>query len=88
LQCRSEPHIQRDDWFGPATFTSFHSDELLLPSSCRWGTRLIPKTLKLNRAIMQDERGRDLCWEAMHEKDVNKLLTIFLELDLRQKASS
>jgi len=37
---------------------------------------------------MQDERGRDLCWEAMHEKDVNKLLTIFLELDLRQKASS
>ena len=30
---------------------------------------------------MQDERWRDLCWEAMHEKDVNKLLTSFLELD-------
>jgi hypothetical protein len=26
-------------------------------------------------------RWRDLCWEAMHEKDVNKLLMIFLELD-------
>jgi len=30
---------------------------------------------------MQDERWRVLCWEAMHEKDVNKLLMIFLELD-------
>ncbi len=35
----------------------------------------------MNGVIMQDERWRDLCWEAMHEKDVNKLLTIFLELD-------
>ena len=35
----------------------------------------------MNGAIMQDERWRDLCWEAMHEKDVNKLLMIFLELD-------
>jgi hypothetical protein len=31
--------------------------------------------------IRQDQEWRDLCWEAMHEKDVNKLLTIFLELD-------
>jgi hypothetical protein len=30
---------------------------------------------------MQNQEWRDLCWEAMHEKDVNKLLTIFLELD-------
>ena len=30
---------------------------------------------------MQDQDWRDLCWEAMHEKDVNKLLTSFLELD-------
>jgi len=30
---------------------------------------------------MQDERWRDLCLQGMHEKDVNKLLTIFLELD-------
>jgi hypothetical protein len=30
---------------------------------------------------MQDQKWRDLCWEAMHEKDVNKLLMIFLELD-------
>ncbi len=30
---------------------------------------------------MQDQDWRDLCWEAMHEKDVNKLLIIFLELD-------
>jgi hypothetical protein len=30
---------------------------------------------------MQDQEWRDLCWEAMHEKDVNKLLMIFLELD-------
>jgi hypothetical protein len=35
----------------------------------------------MNGVIMQDERWRDLCWEAMHEKNVNKLLTIFLELD-------
>jgi hypothetical protein len=30
---------------------------------------------------MQDQKWRDLCWEAMHEKNVNKLLMIFLELD-------
>jgi hypothetical protein len=30
---------------------------------------------------MQNQDWRDLCWEAMHEKDVNKLLLIFLELD-------
>ena len=30
---------------------------------------------------MQDQKWRDLCWEAMHEKDVDKLLMIFLELD-------
>ena len=30
---------------------------------------------------MQDQKWRDLCWEAMHEKNVNKLLIIFLELD-------
>jgi len=30
---------------------------------------------------MQDQEWRDLCREAMHEKDVNKLLMIFLELD-------
>jgi len=30
---------------------------------------------------MQNQECRDLCWEAMHEKDVNKLLMIFLELD-------
>jgi hypothetical protein len=30
---------------------------------------------------MQNQDWRDLCWEAMHEKDVNKLLVIFLELD-------
>jgi hypothetical protein len=30
---------------------------------------------------MQNQDWRDLCWEAMHEKDVNKLLMIFLELD-------
>ena len=30
---------------------------------------------------MQDQKWRDLCWEAMHEKAVNKLLMIFLELD-------
>jgi hypothetical protein len=30
---------------------------------------------------MQDQEWRDLCWEAMREKDVNKLLMIFLELD-------
>jgi len=30
---------------------------------------------------MQDQEWRDLCWEAMHEKDVSKLLVIFLELD-------
>lgn len=30
---------------------------------------------------MQDQKWRDLCWGAMHEKDVNKLLVIFLELD-------
>lgn len=30
---------------------------------------------------MQDQRWRDMCWEEMHEKDVNKLLMIFLELD-------
>jgi hypothetical protein len=31
--------------------------------------------------LMQDQKWRDLCWEAMHEKNVNKLLIIFLELD-------
>ncbi len=30
---------------------------------------------------MLDQRGRDLCREAMHEKDMDKLLLIFLELD-------
>jgi hypothetical protein len=30
---------------------------------------------------MQDQKWRDLCWEAMHEKDLNKLLMTFLELD-------
>jgi len=30
---------------------------------------------------MQDQELRGLCWEAMHEKDLNKLLTLFLELD-------
>ena len=30
---------------------------------------------------LQNQEWRDLCWEAMHEKDVNKLLMIFLELD-------
>lgn len=30
---------------------------------------------------MQDQKWRDLCWEAMHEKDVNEQLMIFLELD-------
>ena len=30
---------------------------------------------------MQNQEWRDLCWEAMHEKDVDKLLMIFLELD-------
>jgi hypothetical protein len=30
---------------------------------------------------MQDQEWRDLCWRAMHEKDVTKLLMIFLELD-------
>lgn len=30
---------------------------------------------------IQDQEWRDLCWEAMHEKDLNKLLMIFLELD-------
>jgi hypothetical protein len=30
---------------------------------------------------LQDQEWRDLCREAMHEKDVNKLLMIFLELD-------
>ena len=30
---------------------------------------------------MQDQKWRNLCWEAMHEKNVNKLLMIFLELD-------
>jgi hypothetical protein len=30
---------------------------------------------------MQDQELGDLCREAMHEKDVNKLLMIFLELD-------
>jgi hypothetical protein len=30
---------------------------------------------------LQDQDWRDLCWEAMQEKDVNKLLMIFLELD-------
>ena len=30
---------------------------------------------------MQDQKWRDLCWEAMHETNVNKLLMIFLELD-------
>ena len=31
---------------------------------------------------MQDQELGELCREAMHEKDVNKLLMIFLELDL------
>ena len=30
---------------------------------------------------MQDQKWRDLCWEAMHEKNVKKLLMILLELD-------
>ena len=30
---------------------------------------------------MPDQKWRDLCWEAMHEEDPNKLLMIFLELD-------
>lgn len=30
---------------------------------------------------MQDQEWRDLCWEAMREKNVNKLLMIFIELD-------
>ena len=30
---------------------------------------------------MQYQPWRALCWEAMHEKNVNKLLMIFLELD-------
>jgi PII-like signaling protein len=30
---------------------------------------------------MQDQELGDLCREAMHEKDVNKLLMIFLELN-------
>lgn len=30
---------------------------------------------------VQDQEWRDLCREAMHQKDVNKLLMIFLELD-------
>jgi hypothetical protein len=39
------------------------------------------KTLATSRVTMQDQRWRDMCWEEMHEKDVNKLLMIFLELD-------
>ena len=31
---------------------------------------------------LQDEKNwRDLCWQAMNENDVNKLLDILLELD-------
>ena len=28
-----------------------------------------------------DKKWRDLCWQAMHETNVHKLLMIFLELD-------
>jgi hypothetical protein len=73
--------IHNVDWLDPATFISCHSHDLPLASFFAGKTWSILKTLKMNGVIMQDERWRDLCWEAMHEKDVNKLLTIFLELD-------
>ena len=69
------------DSFDPVSLASYQWDHLSLASSCCWGNPADSNNLKTNRVAMKDEKWRDLCWQAMHEKDVNKLLVIFLELD-------
>lgn len=35
----------------------------------------------VSRVNFEEQKWRNLCWEAMRENDVNKLLRIYLELD-------
>jgi hypothetical protein len=46
------------------------------------------KILRVRTVTLQDQQWHDLCREAMSEKDVNKLLEIFLELDRATEAKT
>ena len=81
-RCDTVPS-QESHSLAPVTSTSGRSDHLPLASFFAGKIGRFFKQLKMSTvtSLMQDQKWRDLCWEAMHEKNVNKLLMIFLELD-------
>jgi hypothetical protein len=64
------------------SFISGRSDLLPLASFFAGKLGRLFRPLKMSTVtLMQGEKWLDLCWEAMHEKNVDKLLMMFLELD-------